>query len=60
MILDRKPPSIERLLNDKAKQIVNKGSEISDVDLYNLCLLNIERDEIAKEKKPTLQPIQPS
>lgn len=37
------------LINDKAQKIVEKGKDLSTVDLYNLCLLNKERDEIEQE-----------
>ena len=35
------------LLDDKIKKIVEKGMDMSHVDLYNLCLLNKLKD--AKE-----------
>jgi len=37
---------VSKLLDNSARRIVNKGAEVSDVDLYNLCLINRERDEI--------------
>jgi len=51
MILDRKPLTIKRLLDDKVRKIAEKGPKMSNVELYNLCLLNKERDEIAEEEK---------
>ena len=42
---------VNGFLNNAAQRIVNKGAELSDVDLYNLCLINKERDEIDAEEK---------
>jgi len=39
---------IKERLDNAAQKIVDKGAELSDVDLYNLCLINKERDEIAE------------
>jgi len=41
----------EDLLNDKMKNLAKKGSDITNADLYNLCLLNKERDELANKEK---------
>ena len=52
-LLNKKTPKefVKEFLNNKAQKIVEKGSEISDWDLYNLCLINKERDEIEAEEK---------
>lgn len=39
---------IKERLDNAAQKIVDKGAELSDVDLYNLCLINREQDEIAE------------
>ena len=40
---------VKGFLDNAAQKLAAKGSEISDVDLYNLCLINRERDEIDAE-----------
>ena len=42
---------VEELLNNKAEQIAKKGADISSADLYNLCLINRERDEMTKKRQ---------
>ena len=37
---------VKKILDDRMQNIVAKGIEISNADLYNLCLLNREIDEI--------------
>ena len=49
LIGEIKPKVLKGLLNNKARKIVEKGAEASNLDLYNLCLINKERDEIDKE-----------
>lgn len=39
---------IGELLDRKAKELVKKGEDISNADLYNLCLVNKLRDELNK------------
>lgn len=45
------PKTAEKLLSEKARKIVDKGADISNTDIYNLCLLNKERDEIEEATK---------
>ena len=40
---------VKGFLDNAAQKLAAKGSEISDVDLYNLCLINRERDELNTE-----------
>jgi len=42
---------VKEFLNNKAQRLVDKGPEIPNSDLYNLCLINKERDEIEAEEK---------
>ena len=44
---------VKSYLDNAAQKLVAKNSEISDVDLYNLCLINQERDELDAEEKCT-------
>lgn len=39
----------KKLLESKAQKIVEKGTDMSNLDLYNLCIINKERDEIEKD-----------
>ena len=41
----------KNLINDKTRKIVEKGKDLSTVDLYNLCLLNKERAEIDNKEE---------
>lgn len=45
------PQQAKKLLDDKAQKIVQKGTDVSDLDLYNLCLINKERDEIDSKEE---------
>lgn len=47
-LLEKTSPrsAVKELLDDKAKQIVKKGIAVSVVDIYNLCIINKERDEL--------------
>jgi len=44
---------VKKHLDNIAEKLVAKGSEISDTDLYMLCLINQERDELNAEEKCT-------
>ena len=41
------------MLDREAQRIVNKGADMSTVDLYNLCLVNREKDEMTKKEEKT-------
>ena len=47
----KKEEIVKELLDNKAEQIVKKGADISSADLYNLCLINRERDEMTKKRQ---------
>lgn len=49
LIGDIKPKAIKGLLDNKAREIAEKGTNISNLDLYNLCLINKEREQIEKD-----------
>ena len=46
-----KPEVLKGLLDNEARRIAEKGAEMSNLDLYNLCLLNKERDAIDNDEK---------
>lgn len=43
------PKLAKKTVEHRLHQLVKKGAEMSNPDLYNLCLLNKERDEIEEE-----------
>ena len=43
------------MLDREAQRIVNKGADMSTADLYNLCLVNREKDEMIKKEEKSCE-----